>query len=272
MVKQIIKRSLAIAILLVMGMSSVALAGAVSQGFKAKEALPTGAVVSLVKSSNDTVEKATLDSETLLVGVIAANGSLLDLQPAGSEVRVAVSGDTNVLVTNLNGDIKSGDQLVISPLGGVAMRFSQDETNKKIVATAGQAFNKASTGAKQLEVNRNNGQKQTVAIGQISAKLVLSDRTNDAQPHKHNILDSITQKVAGKPVSPLKLVAATVISLSAFILAGLILNGSVKGSFISLGRNPLSKNSIMSTLIKSALLALIIVAMALGLAYAILVV
>lgn len=245
-------------------------AGAVTQGFKAKTALPNGSVVSLSEKSSDTVEKTTLNNEKSLVGVAATEqDALVDLQPAGSEIRVAVSGDTSLLVTDLNGDIKPGDQLVVSPLSGITMKFSDDLTNIKIVATAGEAFGKNSAQVKQIEVEQSDGTKKTVYVGRISAQLLLSERSQESKQNK-NILETVGEKLTGKPTNPVRLIASTIVAVSTFALAGLILNGSVKGSFISLGRNPLSKDSIVSGLFRAALLAIVIVAMGLTFAYLIL--
>ena len=258
------------AVLLATFASAHVVAGAVTQGFKAKTSLPTGSVVSLAQKSSDTVEKSTLDNEGSLVGVTATEKeALIDLQPAGSEVRVAVSGDTSLLVTDLNGEIKPGDQLVISPLAGIAMKFSDDLSNSKIVATAGETFGTSSVGAKQLTVEQSGGGKKTVFVGRISAQLTLSERSREVK-QTQNILASIGEKLTGRPTNPVRLIASTVVAVSTFALGGLILNGSIRGSFISLGRNPLSRDSIVSGLLRAALLAIVIVAMGLTFAYLIL--
>ncbi len=270
MYKQIVPRLLSIAVLITTFASISVAAGGVTQGFKAKTSLPTGAIVSLAENSSNTVEKATLENEKSLVGVTAAaKDALIDLQPAGSEIRVSVNGDTSLLVTNLNGDIESGDQLVVSPLAGIAMKNSPDLANNKIVATASQAFVKDKGEVKEFEVEQADGSKKKVVVGRISAKLLLGERTAATQ-QSQNSLVSIAEKLTGKPTNSIRLIASTVVSVSTFALAGVILNSSVKGSFISLGRNPLSKNSIFSSLLKVALLVIVIIAMGLTTAYLIL--
>lgn len=249
-------------------------AGAVTQGLKTDIALPTGAVVSLTKGSSDAIEKTTFDNEDRLVGVTAtAKDALIDLQPSGSIIRVAVSGDTPLLVTNLNGDISPGDQLVISPLAGIAAKLKSDQPTKKIIGTAGQKFDKSLTDVKEFQVTLANGSKQNVIVGRISAQLLLNNRNDQkSSTQNQNILAAVGQKLTGKPTNPLRLVASSLIAVGTFALAGLILNGSVKGSFISLGRNPLSKDSIVSSLFRASLLAVVITAMGLAMAYVILLV
>lgn len=271
MLKRLFRSTSVVLLLVASQISGVVFAGAVTQGFKTSIAMPTGAVVSLAKGSSDTVEKTTFENEASLIGVsAAAKDALIDLQPAGSLIRVAVSGDTTLLVTNLNGDITPGDQLVISPLSGIATKINEDVSTKKVIAAAGEKFDKTATNTKQVQVTMPDGSKKDVIVGRISAKLLLNDRSDKKASAQSNILASVGQKLTGKPTSPLKLVASSVIAVSTFALAGLILNGSIKGSFISLGRNPLSRDSIVSSLFRASLLAVVITAMGLALAYLIL--
>ncbi|MBI3624396.1 hypothetical protein HY218_02060 [Candidatus Saccharibacteria bacterium] len=244
-----------------------------TQGFKTKVSIPSGSVVSLTKGSSDTVEKTTTDNEDSIVGVTAsAKDSIIDLQPAGSLIRVAVSGDTSILVTDLNGDIKTGDQLIISPLAGIAMRQTLDTISKKIIATAGANFGSSSVSFTKVQVDQIGGGKKSVLVGKITAKLILNDQPKVNVSQHQNLLSSIGQRLTGKQTSPTKVIAAAVVAVSTLALSGLILNGSVRGSFISLGRNPLSKDTILNGLLKTSLLAILIISTGLALAYVILLV
>ena len=247
-------------------------AGAVTQGYKVKTEMASGTIVSIASGSSDTVEKSDTKNESDLVGVIAAEGdSLIDLRPAGSEVRVAVSGDTSVLVSDINGEIKEGDQIAISPLAGVGMKLSDDIDNTKVVATASQALDKVSSDVSKTEVEMASGAKKAVTIGRISVNLLLNDRAS-ASKKNTNFLSSVGEKITGKQTDPVKVIASTAVSVSTLALAGMILNGSVKGSFISLGRNPLSKESIINGLLRAVLLAIVIIAFGLSLSYMVLLV
>jgi hypothetical protein len=254
--------------------SSVAvLAGAVTQGFKTSTPMPNGAVVSLAKGSSDTIEKTTYANESSLIGVTAAaKDALIDLQPAGSLIRVAVSGDTSVLVSDISGNIEPGDQLVISSLTGITGKLTTESAAKKVIGTAGEKFDANSANTTKVQTTLPDGSKKSVTVGRISAKLLLNNRSDQNNSQKDSFLSSIGQKLTGKPTSPLKLFASSIIAVSTFALAGLILNGSIKGSFISLGRNPLSRDSIVSSLFRASLLAVVITGMGLALAYVILIV
>ena len=274
MVKRLITQVLSIIALLFVLVPSLAIASAVTQGYKTSIEMPNGAVVSLTKDSGDTVEKTTLQNEALLVGVAAApEDALIDVQPAGSLIRVAVSGDTSLLVSDMDGDINPGDQLAISPLAGIATKMNSNTSTKKIIAAANEKFNKTVSNIKQVEVELVDGTKKTVFVGRITAKLLLNDRSDQKKSSQNqSILATIGEKLTGKPTNPVRLVASSLIAIGTLAIAGLILNSSVKGSFISLGRNPLSKDSIISGILKVSLLGIAILALGFAFAYAVLIV
>ena len=248
-------------------------AGALTQGFLATVPVATGSTVSLTKGTSNTVEKTTLENESTLVGVASnSSDSLIGLQSAGSQILVTVSGDANLLVTDLNGEIKPGDKLTVSALSGVAMLFTTDVVSKKIVATAGKAFTSKNADVVKIDIKDANGAKKTVSVGIIPVKLILNDRTSADNKQSQNVFASFSEKLTGKPTNSLKVVASMVVALGTFVLAGLILNGSVKGSFISLGRNPLSRDSIVNGMLRASILAIVIIAMGLSAAYLILLV
>src|SRR3989338_8136512 len=99
------------------------LATTVSQGYSSSKSESVGAVVSHSKTGENQIEDTTPENESRMLGVVASgNNALLDIQPKGSNIAIAVNGDAEVLVTDINGDIKTGDSLIISPLSGIAMK------------------------------------------------------------------------------------------------------------------------------------------------------
>jgi len=174
-----------------------------------------------------------------------------------------------LLVTDINGDIEQGDYLIISPLAGVAMKDSLNSQAKKYIAIAAQSFNNKSTGVKSVPVELNNGQHKDISVGIMLANLVLSNRVDKANS-KQNAVLVFTQRVAGKPVNNLHIIASAAVFLSTICITGLVLNGSIKGTFISLGRNPLSKSIILSNLFKVIAIGLVLLAAGMSMSYIIL--
>jgi hypothetical protein len=250
----------------------LAWAASLTQGYHSNSSVVVGAVVSADKGGSNEIDLTTPDKEKLMLGVVVdAKDAIVDLQPHGTDVRVALSGEVSLLVTNLNGDIDSGNNLVISPIAGVAAKDNSSSKATKYIASASQGFGDATPGAKQVSVTLNDGSQKTVSIGTIRAKLLFSDRPASASKTSSNIFSSLGNKIAGKPINTPRLVAATAVFMTTFSLTGLLLHGSVKGSFISLGRNPLSKPLIINNLFKMVAFGFLIIIAGTALAYVILV-
>lgn len=246
-------------------------AASITQGYKAANALPKGSVVSLTQAGSQDVELATTDNDGLLVGVVVdGQDALLDVQPQGSQVRVAVSGEVNLLVNTVNGDIKSGARLIASPIAGVAAVDDPPAPGVKYIAVADSDFNKNSAGAKEISVQLANGDKRTVYVGTIKARILLSNRAPGNGQDK-NFLVSIARQISGKNVSMLQVLAAIAVLITCLALAGMILYGSIKGTFVSLGRNPLSRDSILTGLMRVVIVAILVLSIGVVISYLILV-
>lgn len=244
-------------------------AAAVTQGFRADKPLEVGTVVSVKADKGTDVEKTTVDNDERLIGVVVDTGNaVIDLQSSGSNVQVAVSGDVDILVSDLAGTVKKGDYLIASPLAGIAMKDNQEAEGLRYVAVANEDFKADTKGLAVVDVKQKNGSVKKTRVGLLSATLLLGER--NAQNTEVNIITNIAQRIAGKPVSNTQIIAATTVFLTTFGLGGALLNGSVRGSFISLGRNPLSKHAILSSLSGIILLASGIITGGIALAFAVL--
>lgn len=250
--------------------SSRVLAGSVTQGYRAKTDLPKGAVVSLTKNGAEEVEKTTTDNDSLVAGVVVdAPDSLLDILPQGSEVRVAVNGEVKILVSTLNGDIKSGDKLIPTPLAGISALDYPPAPGVKYIAVASEDFNQSSANAKKTSITLNDNSKKEIYIGLISSRMLLSNR-NPGTKDK-NILTTLGKQISGKDVSLVQVLAAVSVFVTTVALAGMVLQGSIRGTFISLGRNPLSKDSILTGLVRVVALSIFVLSIGIVVAYVILI-
>ncbi len=248
-------------------------ATAFTEGYQTTTDLSVGTVVSIAKNSNSQIEPTNPDNDSRLIGVIApANSSIIDIQPLGSNIRVATSGDATLLVTDSAGDIKKGDNLIISSLAGIAMRDQANAIASKYLAVAKESFSSSSVGAQKVSVSLSNGGKQTVSVGKIVATILISDRKSPiVTPKTNNFFTNLGKRIAGKDVSLLRMIVSIIVLLTAFSITGWLLNASVKGSFNSLGRNPLAKISIMTSLMRIIALSIFIFGIGISLAYLIIV-
>jgi hypothetical protein len=258
------------AIFTALSLTSAVYATSFTQGYVSTSGLSVGTIVSLSKEGSNNIEPTTAENDKRTLGVVAnAEGAIIDLQPQGSNIRVAINGDAKVLVSNSGGDIKKGDYLVISPLAGIAEKDNNASKASKYVGVAQESFTDSSSGAKKTNVQLNNGQQKEVAIGTITANIILSERSPSSN-ETSSWLAVIGERVTGRQVSPLRVLASSVVVISVLTLTGWILNASIRGSFVSLGRNPLAKSSIVTNLMRVAVIALAIFGIGMVAAYLIL--
>ena len=246
----------------------LALGAALAQGYHTNQAITAGTVVSLTKSGSNEIQTTDNSNEELILGVaVDSKNAIVDLQPQGSDVRVAISGEVPVLVTNSNGDIKSGDNLIISQISGVAMKDSPQSTAKKFVAVASESFSSSTALAKQVTI-KLNGASKVVSVGLIKAKILLSDRQSNVV--KPNPFVAFVENLIGRPVGTAQLIGSVAVFITTFSFTGLLLNGSIKGAFVSIGRNPLSKPTIIGNMIRVSVVGLVILIAGIAMAYVIL--
>jgi len=244
-----------------------------SQGYRSSSNLTLGTVVSTTSAGSNSLAVASLSNEQLMVGVVAnSKDSVVNLEPSSSNITVATTGQASILVTDATGNINAGDNLVISPLAGVATKDTTDSTAKKYIAIASQSFNANSSTAHKVSVSYADGSTKEVDVGAIQAKLNLVNRPPNPNTQNQNFIVALISKLIGKPVNKTKLIAATVIVLTTLLITGILLQGSIRGSFIALGRNPLSKPMILSNLFRVIALSILILEVGIAVGYVILVV
>lgn len=154
--------------ILILGMSSLSVQGAssIAQGFKTDDPnIVSGALVSLKDKTANTVELGTSENVDRLLGV-AGEDSLIELTNGIGTVKVVTTGEAAVLVSDINGDVKTGDKITASPIAGVGMRAL---TSTLVVGTAQANLSDAQTETRTI--TDKNGKKQTVKIGAISVQV-----------------------------------------------------------------------------------------------------
>ncbi len=226
---------------------------AISQGFNTSETnIATGALVGLTPNSKSSVQLSDVDHVSELVGVIG-DKPLIQLSSTGQQVQVVISGITPALVSDINGDIKSGDKITASPITGVGMKATGSVL---VVGTAQASLSSATT--TQKSVNDKDGKPQTVKIGSIPIQVNI---TYYVPPEQKNaflppFLQSLANAVAGRDVSPVRVIVSTVALIFGFVSIAILLYSSTRSSIISIGRNPLSEGAVQKSLIEVGATAL----------------
>ncbi|HSW98759.1 MAG TPA: hypothetical protein VLF71_02895 [Candidatus Saccharimonadales bacterium] len=223
---------------------TAAAASAIAQGFKAGgDGIVSGALVSLQQGVAGTVELSTAANSAHLVGVVERQ-SLIDFANGGT-VQVVTSGTTPVLVSDINGLVKTGDRITASPIVGVGMKATESAT----VAGSAQADMQLST-AETRQVTAANGKQHTVHVGAVP--LLVSAAYYQPKPTQSKFVPSGLQtfaaNIAGHQVPPVRILVAGLVVVLLFVSVAVLLNSSVRSSIIAIGRNPLSGQSVRRSL------------------------
>lgn len=217
-----------------------------TQGFGADEKLLRGALVSRVEGDENKVESAVVSAVDRIYGVIVrSNESPVTLTFDPSGVLVATSGRYEMLVSNINGEINDGDYLTASSIKGIAMKA--DDRQGKSVGQALQNFD--TTDQNQVlstkEVNSVEGQQRTVAIGRILVDLDIRNNPLSYGVLAPEVFVQLGETIAGGPVSVTRIWGALGTLVLSFATGSVIFYAGVRTSIIAIGRNPLSKASVL---------------------------
>lgn len=219
-----------------------------------------GMLVGLKKSDNGKVSALTLDNIGDMLGVaISATDAPITLSgDAPSQVYVATSGKYNVLVSDQNGPIKTGDYISISALNGIGMKA--EDTEPTVLGRA--AADLADKNIIQAGVQLKEGSRvtATVSIGAIPVDIYVAN--NPKGGHGTGNLPGFLQVAAGniadKPVSAARVYLGLAVLLLAAFIAGSLMYSGVRGALMSIGRNPLAKKYIIRGLIQTILTGVIV--------------
>jgi hypothetical protein len=240
---------------------AVAATGSLSHAYQANGQINPGEVVSFVAGKSGYVQAAHANDGARVAGVaISDHGSLLAIDPSTGSVQVAVSGSAPTLVSTLNGPIKVGDQVSVSPLGGLGMK-ADPASGWSIVGVAQTAFNSSTSGASSREVTKNGGGKTSVSVGYARLSLTLGADINGGGLQL-NRLQELFKNFAGRTISTARIVVAIVVTTMALLALSVLMYASIQGSLVALGRNPLAKFSIFRSLRSIFGVSLLILAIA----------
>lgn len=227
----------------------------ISKAYTPKGSIADGSIVRLVTGLKNTVATANSSNQHGLIGVKqASNGSLLAINPSSTTIQVAISGSAETLVSTINGNIKQGDYVAVSPFGGMGMESSPGDYD---IGIAISSFNSKSSGAKEQRVTNKNGQSTEVWTGEIPVSIAIG--FNSGGNANLNGLQKLASSITGHVISTGRIIAALILAVLAFATIVTLSYAATYGSIISIGRNPLAKYEIIKGL-RSITLALVGVA------------
>lgn len=253
--------------LFVPSLGGVGGASSIAQGFQAaSDDIVSGSLVSAQANSPNTVELSNLDNADLLVGIVGED-SLIELSDGGSAAQVVVSGVASALVSDINGDVNAGDRIAASPIAGVGMKAVE---NVIIVGIAQEDLSNVDTAARTIMDSQGNPNTVSVGLLPVQVGTVFYAGEQDGSSFVPGFLQDLANTVAGRQVSPVRVLIAALILVLLFVSVVVLLYSATKSSIISIGRNPLSEKAVHKSLFEVGLTVVGIMAFAVILIYLIL--
>lgn len=217
----------------------------ISRSYSAKGNIQTGSLVSLTENHGSTVQMADTSNQSRLIGIeVAPNTSLIEVNNSTSSVQVATDGTANALVSTINGDIKVGDEVGVSPVSGVGMKVGP---NGRVIGLAQSGFNSKSSGATREAISTSGGKTEYITVGFVPVTISVGTSNQGVQQQETG-LQKIAQNILGKPISTTRLIISIIIAVIALAAIISLIYASVYSTIISIGRNPLAKYEVLRTL------------------------
>ena len=251
--------------------SGVDTGGGSVQGYAADQAIDHGAIVELADRNARKVNVASQAALQNMFGVVV-DPQLLPVRLSSgdleNEVYVAVSGTYNVIVSTQGGAINAGDYITLSSTNGVGMKAGTTEASVFGRAVTGFDGSKDARGSvKVQDVDGNT--ISTAQLGSIPVTIEIQKNPNEKSTKARvpEALERLGQAIAEKEVSAIRIYISLAITAVSLITALVVLYTGVRSSVISIGRNPMSKRSILRALLEIILTSFLILVIGLFAVY-----
>ncbi len=235
-------------------------ANSITQGYATDEILLAGTVVRLDGEDSNKVVSASSDEQSNVLGVVInSNDSPITITDDSSGVFVVSSGRFEVLVSSANGSLSSGDPVSLSPTRGVAMRA--DDAQSYLLGTALESvdFSESSNILSTAPLVESDGTTINIGISKVLVELGLRPNPNykdsDGVPE---FLKELSSKVAGKQVASSRIYAGVAVAVLTILVAAVLLYGAIRNSIVAIGRNPLSRKSVLAGLTQVVIMSMIV--------------
>lgn len=241
----------------------------VTQAYATKQPLEVGMIVGLDPAHPTEVEPLTNQHIQQMQGVVVPASSApvtISSQTAANQVFVATLGRYDVLVSDQNGPIDTGDYITISSLAGIGMKASS--SSQLVVGKAAGSFD-----GKDNVLGTDHFSGQNVNIGLVPVDLGIAHNPIASASNQlvgFSFLQQVAHAITGKDSSPPRIYAALAIFVIIALIAAAVLYSGVRGGMVATGRNPLAKAAINRSLFEVVMAAVVIFAIGIGAIYLIL--
>ncbi|HSX24143.1 MAG TPA: hypothetical protein VLE74_03525 [Candidatus Saccharimonadales bacterium] len=230
----------------------------ISQGYGSDEQLQRGMIVRLKNGDATKIAAVSNNDAAYMYGVvISANDAPVTLSADNQKTFVATSGRYEVLVSNQNGAIRSGDFIAVSALAGIGMKAGETDTYVAGRALAGFDGNKDTTSTANIS---SGGSNRQVSLGRVAVEISIAKNPllKTSNSNVPNFLQSAGESIAGKPVNAARIYVGLLLFVITTVLSSTLLYGGVRSAITAIGRNPLSRKSIVGGMVQVTVTGLII--------------
>lgn len=248
----------ALILLVVLSYISPLAAQTVTQGYGSDEPLQKGMIIRLKADDATKIEALSQDDIDKMHGVVVdPNDAPVTISSDGQKVFVANVGRYDVLVSDQNGPIASGDYITISAIKGIGMKAGDKE--QVVVGRATAVFDGKTNIIGSTDIKIGDSTRR-VNIGRIQTDLGIARNPllKAKEPNMPEVLKKATESIAGKEVSPAKAYTSIIVFTLSAIVSGSLMYSGIRSGLISMGRNPLSKKSIVRGMFQVIITGLII--------------
>ena len=234
----------------------------ITHSYSADATIQLGMIVKVNATKTSFIEPVTEATLKSMLGVVVKpNETTITISPQNSvnqQVYVASTGKYLTLVSNQTGPIKPGDYITVSALAGIGMKA--DEGQSLVLGKAVGGFSGTNNVVGKVTLKDQKGKSTDVSISRIIVDLDIShnpleNKSSDKVP---GVLNKAAVTISGKPVSAARIyLGLVVLAVSGYVASTVVYSG-VRSGMISVGRNPLSKKSIIKSLIQTVVGGLII--------------
>lgn len=231
----------------------------VTEGFASNDQLQRGMIIAMDKSDSTKIQAANKDIAKDIHGiVINANDSPVTLSEEGQQYFVATIGHFDVLLSNQNGNVAKNDYITISAIPGVGMKAS--DSDEIVIGKALADVDPKKDIVSLVKLKDTNGKEFEVSIARVQVQINVARNPllKATEAELPDALKRVTETIAGKQTSAFRGYVSLVVFVLSTVAASSLMYGGVRSAMISVGRNPLSKKSIIQSMLQVVVSGLII--------------
>jgi len=231
---------------------------AVIQGYNTDDTLQSGMIVMLKKGDTTKVAALSPDSPDQMQGVVVnPNDAPVTISNGDQKVYVATTGHYEVLVSDQNGEIQPSNYITISSIQGVGMKAGTSQP--VVLGKALTAFDSKSPILGSTTLKDKQGKETKVSFGKITVDVSIArSPLLKVEANVPSALRKVSNVIAQRDVTANRIYLGMVMIFVTSLIAAVVLYAGVRSSITALGRNPLSRKTILRSLFQVIVTSVII--------------